>query len=201
MLFRSGCMSIAPDAIAGEKERGTMATLLVAPVRRSEIAIGKIASLSVMAILSGVSSFLGVMLSLPKLMGGEMSGMSAAVYSVKDYGMLLVVVLSTVLSVITVFAILSTVAKSIKEAATISSPLMIVGMVVSIMGSMGDPSKNLLIYCIPVYNSVQCIGGIFAMTYQVEFVLITAISNLVFAGIGVFVLTKLFDSERIMFSK
>ncbi len=201
MMIISGCMSIAPDAIAGEKERGTMATLLVTPARRSEIAIGKIASLSVIAILSGLSSFLGVMLSLPKLMGGEMNGMSAAVYSVKDYTMLLLVILSTVLAVISVFAILSTLAKSTKEAATFSSPLMIIGIVVSVAGTMGDPSTNPLMYCIPVYNSVQCISGIFGMSYQPEFVLITVLSNLIFGGIGVFILTKLFDSEKVMFSK
>ena len=201
MMLISGCMSVAPDAIAGEKERGTMATLLVTPARRSEIAIGKIISLSVISILSGLSSFLGVMLSLPKLMGGASSGMSADVYSVQDYLMLLVIVLVTVLSVISIFAILSTIAKSTKEAATYSSPLMIVGMIVSVVGSMGDPNTNPLMYCIPVYNSVQCISGIFGMTYEPLFIVVTVISNLVFAGVCVFILTKLFDSEKIMFSK
>ena len=201
MMLISGCMSVAPDAIAGEKERGTMATLLVTPARRSEIAIGKIISLSVISILSGLSSFLGVMLSLPKLMGGASSEMSASVYSIQDYSMLLVVVLVTVLSAISVFAILSTIAKSTKEAATYSSPLMIVGMIVSVVGSMGDPNTNPLMYCIPVYNSVQCISGIFGMTYEPIYIIVTVISNLVFAGICVFILTKLFDSEKVMFSK
>lgn len=201
MMLISGCMSVAPDAIAGEKERGTMATLLVTPARRSEIAIGKIISLSVISILSGLSSFLGVMLSLPKLMGGASSEMSASVYSIQDYMMLLVVVLVTVLSVISIFAILSTIAKSTKEAATYSSPLMIVGMIVSVVGSMGDPNTNPLMYCIPVYNSVQCISGIFGMTYEPIYIIVTVIANLVFAGVCVFILTKLFDSEKVMFSK
>ena len=58
----SGSMGVAPEAIAGEKERGTMATLLVTPINRAHIAIGKILSLSVIALLSGLSSFLGVIL-------------------------------------------------------------------------------------------------------------------------------------------
>ena len=41
MMLMSGCMSVAPDAIAGEKERGTMATLLVTPAKRSSIALDK----------------------------------------------------------------------------------------------------------------------------------------------------------------
>lgn len=40
MLF-SICASVAPDSIAGEKERGTMATLLVTPIKREQLAIGK----------------------------------------------------------------------------------------------------------------------------------------------------------------
>ena len=69
MFLFSGCMAIAPESIAGEKERGTIATLLVTPIKRSELAIGKIISLSAIGLLSGLSSFVGTMLSLPKLMG------------------------------------------------------------------------------------------------------------------------------------
>ena len=48
MIFLfSGCMAVAPESIAGEKERGTIATLLVTPVKRSHLAVGKIISLSV----------------------------------------------------------------------------------------------------------------------------------------------------------
>ena len=36
----SGCMGIAPESIAGEKERGTIATLLVTPIRRGELVVG-----------------------------------------------------------------------------------------------------------------------------------------------------------------
>ena len=53
MMLFSGTMAIAPSAIAGEKERGTIATLLVTPMKRSELALGKIVSLSSIALLSG----------------------------------------------------------------------------------------------------------------------------------------------------
>ena len=45
MLLFSGCMAVAPESIAGEKERGTIATLLITPTKRSLIAIGKILAL------------------------------------------------------------------------------------------------------------------------------------------------------------
>ena len=65
----SGAMSITPESVAGEKERGTIATILVTPVRRSYVAIGKILALSAFSLIGATSSFLGTVLSLPKLMG------------------------------------------------------------------------------------------------------------------------------------
>ena len=43
IFLYSGCISVAPESIAGEKERGTIASLLITPVKRSHIALGKIA--------------------------------------------------------------------------------------------------------------------------------------------------------------
>ena len=37
-LLASACMAVAPESIAGEKERGTMATMLITPVKRWQIA-------------------------------------------------------------------------------------------------------------------------------------------------------------------
>ncbi len=41
-LLASSCVAVAPESIAGEKERGTMATMLISPVKRWQIAMGKI---------------------------------------------------------------------------------------------------------------------------------------------------------------
>lgn len=197
----SGCMSIAPESIAGEKERGTIATLLVTPMKRSALALGKIISLSCIALLSGLSSFLGTMLSLPKLYGGA-EGMNTAVYVLSDYLLLFVVIMSTVLLLVSMIAVISAFASSIKEASTAVTPLMIVVMVVSILPMLGgDGEKALKMFCVPVYNSVLCIQGIFAFTCEPMQVVVTAIVNVVVTGILTVVLTKMFNDEKIMFSK
>ena len=110
----SGCMAVAPESIAGEKERGTIATLLITPVKRSHIALGKILALSVIAILSGASSTIGTVLSLPKLMGGTTDGMSADAYNPGDYAWLALIIFSTVLLLVTAVSIISAFAKTIK---------------------------------------------------------------------------------------
>ena len=50
MFLYSGCSAVAPESIAGEKERGTIATLLVTPMKRSSLALGKVFSLSLIHI-------------------------------------------------------------------------------------------------------------------------------------------------------
>lgn len=198
----SGCIAVAPESIAGEKERGTIATLLVTPMKRSSLALGKIVSLSCIALLSGISSFAGTMLSLPALMGGEESGMNAGVYVLSDYLLLLGIILSTVLVLVSAISIISAFAKSIKEAGTAVSPLMILVMLVSLTPMFGGGGeKNLSMFFIPIYNSVQCMHGIFSFTYQPVQMLITIPINLACAGLLAWVLTRLFNSEKVMFSR
>ncbi|MCM1057749.1 MAG: ABC transporter permease subunit [Firmicutes bacterium] len=197
----SGCVSIAPEAIAGEKERGTIATLLVTPMKRSALALGKIVSLSAIALLAGLSSFLGTMLSLPNLMGGA-AGMDASVYVLSDYLLLLGIILTTVLVLVALMSIISACAKNVKEAGTANAPLMVVSMGVSLSTMFGGTGeKSLGLFCIPLYNSVQCMNSIFSFQYAPGQIVVTIVSNLVYAFLLTFVLTKLFNSEKVMFAK
>ena len=198
----SGCMAVAPESIAGEKERGTIATLLITPVNRSHIALGKILALSVIAILSGASSTIGTVLSLPKLMGGATDGMSADAYNPGDYAWLALIIFSTVLLLVTAVSIISAFAKTIKEAQGYVSPLMILTMLVGVTGMFGGGIKHSVVYyLIPLYNSVQSMVGIFSFDIVPQYIGVTVAANLVFTGIGVFVLSKMFNSERVIFSK
>ncbi len=202
MLTFSGCMAVAPESIAGEKERGTIATLLVTPLRRSELAIGKIAAISIIALLSGTCSFVGVILSLPKLMGGEEMGMvDASIYGITDYLWILGVILSTVLLFVSVISVLSALAKSVKEATSMVTPLMLLVTVVGVSGMFSGGTVSPVLHLIPVYNSVQCISGIFSMSYEPVSVIITMMVNVAVSAVMVAVLTKVFNSERIMFNK
>ena len=201
MFLFTGCMSVAPESIAGEKERGTLATMLVTPVRRSHIAAGKIISLSVISLLSGICSFLGIILSLPKLMGAA-GNLSAAVYTAGDYLMLLGVVLSSVLVMVALVSIVSAFAKSVKEATGMVGPLTVLVMLLglSTMFSTGATGSYLW-YLIPLYNSARAMSGIFSFLASPVAVLITIAVNLVVAALLAVLLAKMFDSEKIMFNK
>lgn len=198
----SGCIAVAPESIAGEKERGTIATLLVTPMKRSHLALGKVISLSIVALMSGVSSFIGTMLSLPKLMASELDEMSAAVYSASEYFLLFLIVISAVLLLTAVISIISAWTSSVKEASTAVSPLMIVVMLIGVSSMLLSGERvSTFLFMIPLYNLVLCMNGIFSFSYDLIQIMIALGVNLIVTGVLVFVLAKMFNSEKVMFTK
>lgn len=203
MIFLySGCVAVAPESIAGEKERGTIATMLITPIRRGDIAIGKILALALIALLSGASSAIGTVLALPKLMGAASDGLSANIYGVQDYLLLAAVILSTVVLLVTLISILSAFAKTVKEAQAYVMPLMILVMVLGVTAMFGGGAKTeLWYYLIPLYNSVQCMVGVFSFSTVMAGVATALVANVIYTVLGVFVLARMFNSEKIIFSR
>ena len=201
MFLFSGAMSIGPESIAGEKERGTIATLLVTPVKRREIALGKILALGVLSLLSAVSSFIGIITSLPNLYG--LDGVNTNIYGITDYLMILALLFSTVFVIVGVIAIVSAYAKNLKEAGTLIMPIYLVTIIVGISSIFGDGANpSFWFYLIPIYNTVQTLTAI--LTFDpttVAYLLITIAANIVYMVIFVQILNRMFNSERIMFAK
>jgi len=203
MFLALGCVTVTPESIAGEKERGTMATLLVTPTKRGHIAIGKIASLSILAIISAVGAFVGVLASLPKLLGESLlDGRSPfAMYGFTNIALLLCVMVVTVLFIVSIMAAASTFAKNIKEATAIVTPLMFVFGVIGMLTAMVGIPTAFWHYLIPVYNAASCIVAIISLEAVLLNIIITIVSNLVFVVVLVWLLTRLFNNEKIMFAK
>ncbi|MEI3536019.1 MAG: ABC transporter permease [Bacilli bacterium] len=197
MLF-TGCMNVTTESIAGEKERGTIATLLVTPVKRSEIALGKILALSVTSIVSSITSFLGLALSLPKLLQGT-GDITLSMYGISTYIYVLLIIIVITILFTTLLSIVSCFSKSIKEANQYATPLMF--LIMAISGSTYFISNNnWYLYLIPIFNSINCLSEIFSLNFNLVNFLITIISNIVYISLGVFVVTKMFDNEKVMFN-
>lgn len=196
----AGCMSLVPESIAGEKERGSFATMLVTPVKRSHIALGKILSLSAASLISAACSFAGVVLSLPKMFQSEGSGLnfSAASYGVSDYLLLLFVIIATTLVIVALMSLLSTLAKSVKEANSYAGPLMIIILVAAMSNMLFGDKIGSWAYFVPILNSVKVMGDIFSFTAKTWQVLTAALTNFAAAGALSFALAKMFDSEKII---
>lgn len=194
-LLYSVTLSICPESIAGEKERGTLASILITPVKRSELAIGKISALSIVSIASGIVSALSIVLSLPKLMGG----MSISISPI-GYALLFVLVISVVVLFVTITSSVSTFAKTIKEATSYCGPLSGLLILLAIVPGVLDVSSVYTAF-IPLLNVFQCMSSLLSGTLNIAYFLVTIAMNVVFTGALIFLIVKLFNNESIMFNK
>lgn len=196
----AGCMSLVPESIAGEKERGVFATMLVTPVKRSHIALGKILALSAASLVSGACSFLGLILSLPKMLegSGESLHLSAAAYPVSSYVALFLVIVSTVLFITAIMSVCSAFAKSVKEANSYVGPMMLIVMMAAVLNIFLSDKIGSWAYFIPLFNSVKVMGDVFSFTAKTWQIAATIVLNVCFSALLAFALAKMFDSEKII---
>ena len=147
--------------------------------------INKLIMISLFAALT----FVGCLIQIPLPSGGMV-----------HLGNLVIIVSALLFT--TILTIISTYAKSVKEATSLATPLMLVVSLVGMSGMMtGESSSSLALYLIPIYNSIQCFGSILSSAIDPFAIIITIGVNIGYISLGVFLLTKMFNSEKIMFNK
>ena len=192
ILF-STVMSLCPEAIAGEKERGTLASLLLTPIKRSEFVAGKILSLSTTAIASGIVSFTGLILSIPKLMGGFNITISPV-----DGILLFFLVVAVLLLFVAIGVFISALANTVKEAAGYLSPIMIVFMLFGMAPSLFGFDQWYLSF-VPILNVCVSINALLnGAENLLLFFGLTVASTVLYTGLLMFAVTKLFNKERVV---
>ena len=202
MLF-SSAMGLCVDAIAGEKERGTMASMLISPINRTGIITGKIGALSVLSLISSAIYALSMVFAMPKMMGimaAEDGGLPVKVsLSALQIFELLALMASLVIIYVALLCFISAFAKNTKEAQTYVMPIymivLIAGMMTMFNNGMKAPLTN---YAIPVYGTALSIQGIMTSELSVVQFGMSVLGNLVCSVIFVVAVVKAFNSERIM---
>ena len=150
MIF-SSAMSVTLESVAGEKERGTLATILVTSAKRSHIVLGKVIPLSCISSIGALSSFLGIALSMPKLMGTSLGILGG--YSFLSYFMIFFLVVGIVPLIVSLISVVSAFARSVKEASAYTGVLMIIVMVLSVAINFISGIGNWSV-AIPLLNAV-----------------------------------------------
>lgn len=201
ILIFGGAMGLGVDTIAGEKERGTIANLLISPIKRVDIIMGKIAALAIVSVLSAgvyVISFIGSAVVLSKKSGmGEMFSRLSLNFTSVQIVQFVVLLLGLVLLYVGIIGFVSLMAKNIKEAQSFIMPVyiivMFVGMITMYSGDVTSGS-----YMIPVYNTSAAFKGIFERTITMNQYLTSTIITYAFAGVMVCLMAKAMNSEKIM---
>lgn len=201
ILIFGGAMGLGVDTIAGEKERGTIANLLISPIKRVDIIMGKIAALAIVSVLSAgvyVISFIGSAVVLSKKSGmGEMFSRLSLNFTSVQIVQFVVLLLGLVLLYVGIIGFVSLMAKNIKEAQSFIMPVYIIvmfaGMITMYSGEVTSGS-----YMIPVYNTSAAFKGIFERTITMNQYLTSTIITYAFAGLMVWLMAKAMNSEKIM---
>lgn len=207
MLF-SGAMGLGVDAITGEKERGTLSSMLISPIKRSDIVMGKLLSLGILSSLSAVIYTIFTMIGIQRLYGGfegdadtAMGALGNISFTPIEMIQLLVLLLIVVYLYVSLISLVAVYARTAKEANTYVMPLMIVVMLGSIMTMFsGGTEKGIEYFAIPIYNSAVSLQNLFLGELTMTQFGLTVGTTAFLAAIITVLITKAFNSEKVMFN-
>ena len=215
ILCFTGAMYPAMDLTAGEKERGTMETLLCSPVARVDIVLGKflmvltgsLSAMGFMLLSMGVTAFVAGSL----LMGGGSMAKAGAVAAASKTGDViplidplgLVGVLAMVFPVAVLFAAvaftISLFAKSYKEAQSYLAPLMIVIIMPAVIGMLPGIDLNVRLAFVPLLNLSLVCKEMLSGVWHWNYIAIIFVSSCVYAAVALGLAVKMFNREDVIF--
>jgi len=216
ILCFTGAMYPAIDLTAGEKERGTMETLLCSPVARVDIVLGKflmvltgsLSAMGFMLLSMGVTAWVAGSLLMG---GGSMAKAGAAAAASVPAGSViplidplgLVGVLAMVFPVAVLFAALaftiSLFAKSSKEAQSYLAPLMIVIIMPAVIGMLPGIDLNARLALVPLLNLSLVCKEMLSGVWHWNYIAIIFGSSCVYAAVALWLAVKMFNREDVIF--
>lgn len=200
-----GAVYPATDVIAGEKERGTLETLLTLPVSNGELVMGKYLAVSLSAIISAILSVLSISLSLLFLMGNFKEAGAIDLEGI-NYNELIFPLIITLICVCLFAMVVSAIsmcvcsfAKNYKEAQNYISPIMLILMIPSYVSVMPNMELNGVNAAIPVVNISLLIKNVLSFNYNLAAISVVLVTNIAFVLLSIYFLSKIFKSEDILF--
>lgn len=194
-----GCMYPSIDLFTGEKERGTIETLLTTPVPRWQLLFGKMGVVVLSGLLAATFSLLGLYVSVTFMQASaspEIMKIIGEILSPGFIGMLYLLLFPLIVFFAGVMIPIAVRAKSFKEAQSIISPLNIVIVLPAMVGFFPGIELNGITAVIPVVNIVLATKELIAGTLQWELVLVAFGVMLALASSAVFLSYKKFESEQ-----
>ncbi len=196
-----GSMYPAIDLAAGEKERGTMETLLTAPVSRFQILLGKFAVVVVTGILSAAVSMVGMFVTVRQIkeIPPQLMQIIMGILDVQTILLVLTLLLPLTVFFAAVLLSLSIFAKSYKEAQSMISPITIVIILPVLIGIMPGIGLDSVTALVPVLNVSLATREIIAGTIKPMLLVEVYASLFVLAGISLWACSRWFEREETIF--
>ena len=201
-----GAIYPAIDATAGEKERGTLETLLTLPVSNMQLIFSKFLAVSTVASVSALLNFISVGI-FGTYMYQTMGIGGARKFSIDLAGfvpallVMLLCILAFAMFMSALCLCICIFAKSFKEAQNYVSPLMIVVMLVSYIGFLPDLSLDSTYAVVPIANIVLLVKNIFSFHYTFGNLFLVLLTNVVYSFLSVILMSRLYDTESMLFGE
>ncbi len=204
ILCLTGAMYPAIDLTAGEKERGTIETILTSPVPRTQIVLGKFLMVLTAALVTAMLAItsMGVSFHVAKtLMAGKTDANNLLNFTIgfKAIGAVFFMVLPLAVLFSAGLLAIALMAKSYKEAQSYIAPLMIVVIMPAVAGLMPGVEFNARMALIPILSTSLVCKEIVAGTYHWNYIAIIFASTCVYASAALFVAVSLFNREDVLF--
>jgi len=191
----------ATDATAGEKERGTLETLLTFPIKSRDIIIGKLFSVTLSSIITGLLSLGLAILSF------QMANQQFAIYETSPIAISgLVIAISVLVIVIYSFFIsglciaIASMSKTFKEAQSALTPLTFISFFPGMIAFMVHFQTTSLLSIVPFLNFSLVFNDLSVGNIQVVSILLMVVSSIIYTVIVIFYIVKQYHSEKILFS-
>jgi len=203
LAILTGAMGLGAEITAGEKERSTIATLLVSQLSRTEIVLGKFLTVLTVSLVSSLLSAVGLMIGI-RLFGGGLvpggaSGGAVFALDLPAFGWMLVVLLPLAVILAALVVIVGSFARSQKEASTYLLPIYMVIVLVGMMSMTGSITFQGMRYLIPVANALYALQAIIVGDVVARDLLYTFGANVVCGGLLIAAAVRLFKREAVLF--
>lgn len=194
-----GGMMAATDSVAGEKERGTLETLLVAPLSRRDIALGKFCTVTATALVSSLLSIVGLFwpfyIKLPMFDWMTRDGLSLGPSA---FAAILLVQLPLAVLGAGVLLALSTMARNQKEMQTMMGPIILAASVGAMLSMLVRADAELYWAVVPITNAGLVLKQALQGMLNPTFVGLACAMSVVYAAVAVAFAASLFKREEVL---
>jgi sodium transport system permease protein len=198
----TGAMYPAMDLTAGEKERGTMETILSSPVSRTDLVIGKFLMVVTASVVTAVLSLLSLGLSFAWAKRGILGAAGSSFQiSIDPSAVVAVILLILPLAVLFAAVLLAValIAKSYREAQTYVSPLIFIVIAPAIIGTLPGVELNWKTGLVPILNTSLVSKEILSGTYNWAHMGLIFGMTCVYAALGIAAAVRMFNREDVLF--